>query len=155
MKLIIVSGHRSFDKFKPAIRGAASFLAKQLKQEKSYLEVYLVGREFMYKNVLSFPAPKGFPRPDTKLKPLGEIYLNPDFIAKEPFHMLEIRNSKLEIQAKLAYMFIHGFLHLLGYDHKKNSDRIRMEKWEGELLEHAKSYRWAGRRLTQHKSGSR
>lgn len=144
MKLVVVSGRKSFDRFKPMIRKVVGFLAKKLKQEKSYLEVYLVGKEFMSKNVLAFPAPKDFPRPDTKLKPLGEIYLNPDYINKEPFYSLEIislremsrrdRNSKLGIEVKLAYMLIHGFLHLLGYDHKKESDRIRMEKRERELL---------------------
>ncbi len=133
MKLLLVSGHRRFDKYKSLLRRLARGLAKELRQENSYCEVYLVGKEFMNKNVLAFPAPKNFPYPNTNLKPLGEIYLNPDFIAKEPFSYLEIRNSKLEIQAKLAYMFIHGFLHLLGYDHKKESDRIRMEKREQQL----------------------
>lgn len=120
MRLLLVSGHKGFDKLKPAIRKVAGFLAKELKQERSYLEVYLVGKEFMYKNVLAFPAPKGFPRPDTKGKPLGEIYLNPQYIK--------------ENGENLTYMFIHGFLHLLGYDHKKENDRIRMEKREAQLL---------------------
>lgn len=120
MKLVVVSGHKSSEKLKPTIRMVAGFLAKQLKQEKAYLEVYLVGKEFMYKNVLAFPAPKGFPRPDIKLKPLGEIYLNPQYIK--------------ENGEDLTFMFIHGFLHLLGYDHKKESDRISMESKEKELL---------------------
>lgn len=120
MKLVVVSGHKSSEKLKPTIRRVAGFLAKQLKQEKAYLEVYLVGKEFMYKNVLAFPAPKGFPRPDIKLKPLGEIYLNPQYIK--------------ENGEDLTFMLIHGFLHLLGYDHKKESDRISMESKEKELL---------------------
>ncbi len=117
---MVVSGHKSFDKLKPTIRRVAGFLAKKLKQEKAYLEVYLVGREFMYKNVLAFPAPKGFPRPDIIRKPLGEIYLNPIYIK--------------ENGEDVTFMFIHGFLHLLGYDHKRRNDRIRMEKREQELL---------------------
>ncbi|MDO8467283.1 MAG: rRNA maturation RNase YbeY [bacterium] len=120
MKLVVVSGHKSFDKFKPTIRRVAGFLAKQLKQEKTYLEVYLVGKEFMYKNVLAFPAPKNFPRPDIKLKSLGEVYLNPQYIK--------------ENGEDLVFMLIHGFLHLLGYDHKKENDRISMESKEKELL---------------------
>jgi len=99
----------------------------------------------MRKNVLAFPAPKGFPRPDIKGKHLGEIYLNPDYIAKERLEIVPPlagsrlpklssldggRNLKLEIPAKLAYMLIHGFLHLLGYDHKKKSDTIIMQKKE-------------------------
>ncbi len=136
MTVVIVSGHKSFDKFKPTIRRVVGFLAKALNQEKSYLEVYLVGKEFMYKNVLAFPAPKGFLRPDIKSKPLGEIYLNPQYIK--------------ENGEDLAFMLIHGFLHLLGYDHKKNNDRIRMEKREKELLSNAKLHPWFRRRLAQH-----
>lgn len=90
------------------------------------VEIYLVSDRFMKKNALAFPAPPGFPRPDIgkKYKYLGEIYLNPDYIKKE----------HLEFPAKLAYMLIHSFLHLLGYDHKKKNDRIRMEKKEKFLL---------------------
>ncbi len=131
MKLLVVSGRKSFDKFKPAVRKAAGFLAKEFKQDKTYLEVYLVGSEFMDKNVLSFTPPKGFPRPDIKLKPLGEIYLNPDFIAKDP-HWPPATSYAL--RARLVFMFIHGFLHLLGYDHEKEGDRIKMERKETELL---------------------
>ncbi len=120
MKLLVVSGHRSFDKFKPTIRKVAGFLAEKLRHDKAYLEVYLVGKEFMYKNVLAFPAPKGFPHPNVHQKPLGEIYLNPRYIK--------------ENGEDLIFMFIHGFLHLLGYDHKRRNDRIRMEKKEKELL---------------------
>ena len=80
----------------------------------------MVGKEFMNKNVLAFPTPKSFPRPDINRKPLGEIYLNPQYIK--------------ENGEDLIFMFIHGFLHLLGYDHKRRNDRIRMEKKETELL---------------------
>jgi len=30
-------------------------------------------------------------------------------------------------------IFIHGFLHLLGFDHKKNKDYIKMLKEEGQI----------------------
>ena len=79
-----------------------------------------MGKEFMNKNVLAFPAPKDFPRPDIKSKPLGEIYLNPQYIKENGENFI--------------FMLIHGFLHLLGYDHQKRNDRIRMEKKERELL---------------------
>ncbi|PIR86704.1 MAG: rRNA maturation RNase YbeY [Candidatus Harrisonbacteria bacterium CG10_big_fil_rev_8_21_14_0_10_49_15] len=104
-----------------------------------HLEVFLVGDSFMKKNVLSFPAPRDFPRPDLKgAISLGEIYLNPAYIAEEssdlPAGRQELGNWKLEISAKLVYMFIHGFLHLLGYDHDKKDARIEMETREKQLL---------------------
>lgn len=144
MKLVVVSGHRRFDKHKNFLRRLVRALDREFKQQTSYLEVFLVGKEFMEKNVLAFPAPKGFPHPDTNLKPLGEIYLNPDYIRKN--------------KEGLGFMFVHGFLHLLGYDHKKENDRIKMEKREAELIKKLlknEPYSWIRYRLTQHKSGSR
>ena len=69
-------------------------------------------------NVLAFPEPAHWPRPETKMKPLGEIYLNRKFAVSD---------------AATARLLLHGLLHLLGYEHKKKSDRIKMEKVEREL----------------------
>ena len=75
-------------------------------------------------DVLSFKEPAGFPHPESKLKHLGEIYLSPRYVRKE------VRLAKLSI----TKLLIHGLLHLLGYNHKKRNDRIRMEKKERQLL---------------------
>lgn len=84
------------------------------------VEVHLVGDAMMKKNVLSYEAPAHFSRPDVRGKALGEIYLNPSYIAHhgEDFDL----------------MLVHGFLHLLGYDHKTERDRMKMEKRERVLL---------------------
>ncbi len=74
----------------------------------------------MNRNVLAFPAPKRFPRPDTPGKFLGEIYLNPGYIE--------------EHGENLHYMLVHGFLHLLGYDHIAKGARIVMERRERVLM---------------------
>ena len=147
MKVLVESLDAQFDHLKPAIKKSAVQVANFLKQKNVYLEVYLLPNRMMNKNVLSFPAPKDFPRPDMKrgMKYLGEIYLNPDYIRRE---QLEIENLKFlplpvgrqvavrhgKISAKLAFMLIHGFLHLLGYLHDKKSDRIKMRNKEKELL---------------------
>lgn len=118
MKIVVESWDRRFDRLKPVIKKSAKKLANFLKK-KGYLEILLVGKEVMNKNVLAFPAPKRFPRPDIKGKPLGEVFLNPIYIKKHGENLL--------------FMLIHGFLHLLGYNHIKKSDRIRMQKKETEL----------------------
>ena len=148
-RIVARSLEKSFKSLEPKIVGALRrlFLFKKIKN--SHLEVFLVDSKIMNKNVLSFEPPKSFPHPDIKQRKLGEIYLNPDYIRKE---LLEIvpplagsrfqklpkkgggKNFKLEIPTKLAYMLIHGFLHLLGYDHKRKSDTIKMKKEEGRLL---------------------
>jgi probable rRNA maturation factor len=153
MRVIVESWDKKFNILVPKIRRTTLKLGRLLGLTNVYLEIYLVGNRFMKKNVLAFPAPKEMPRPDIRgQKALGEIYLNPDYIQKEhleiapPLDSLSIkkagsrrggRNLKLEIPSqKLAYMLIHGFLHLLGYDHKKKSDRILMERKEAKLIKH-------------------
>lgn len=121
MKFIIVSLEKKLKIFEPFIKRNLKKINKYLSLKNScYLEVYLVGNKFMKKNVLSFSAPKNFPRPDIKERILGEIYLNPLYIKKN--------------KENLGRMLLHGLLHLLGYDHKKKSDRIKMEKKETSIL---------------------
>lgn len=120
MKVVVESWKKEFQRLKPMIQKTALKLGRFLGIKDGYVEIYLVSGNFMNKNVLAFPFPKNFPSPDMKQEPLGEIYLNPDYIKKN--------------NENLIYMLIHGFLHLLGYDHKKKSDIIKMEKKEIQLL---------------------
>lgn len=107
-------------KLKDRVVSVLNFAAEKLSLSSGYIEVHLVPNEVMDKNVLSYPAPKDFLRPDIAEKFLGEIYLNPDYIKNhnEDFNL----------------MLVHGFLHLLGYDHKKDEDALKMEAKERELL---------------------
>lgn len=135
----IVSQKKKFKKLEAKIRRAALNLLKIKKQKNVYLEIYLVA--IMNKNILSFPALSFFPRPDIKQKNLGEIYLNPDYIRHAnsalPDFVLqqcESAHANKKRLCGLTYMLLHGLLHLLGYDHKKKNDRIKMGKEERRLL---------------------
>lgn len=108
--------HREFEK--TALKTAKKLL--HAARPDGALDIHIVGSGFMDKNVLAFPAPKGFPRPDVEGEFLGEIYLNPDYIKKH--------------REDFVYMLVHGFLHLLGYDHMRKPDRIKMDRKERGLM---------------------
>lgn len=103
------------------IKAAALVIAKELDITNKHVDIFLVGDKQMKKNVLAFPSQKDFPRPDLDEPALGEIHLNPSYIKGH--------------DEDLLLMLVHGFLHLLGYDHEEGRDRIRMERKEQELLQ--------------------
>ena len=91
-----------------------------LNKKNISLEINLVGDDVIKTNVKSYPAPADFPHPEGEETYLGEIYLNPDYIASH--------------DENFDHMLIHGFLHLLGYDHITDSDALKMESLEKEIL---------------------
>ena len=74
---------------------------------------------------MSFPLDKNI-----KIKKntyLGDIIISYNLINKS-----KSLNTKL-FKEKVIKILIHGFLHLLGFDHKKNKDYIKMLKEEGQI----------------------
>lgn len=72
-------------------------------------------------DVLSFPL---FAQ---KNLPLGSIVINLDAVRTKAN---ELKHSQ---EAELALLFIHGMLHLLGFDHEKDKGEMRAK--EAELVE--------------------
>lgn len=73
-------------------------------------------------DILSFPFEKKF---DVKKSPyLGDIVISYDYM-----HKPKILNN-LDFKKKVIKIFIHGFLHLLSYDHIKIKDFKKMFKEE-------------------------
>ncbi len=89
-------------------------------EEMSRLEKIYLKKDKKEVNVLSFPEPEGFPRPDSEKKILGQIYLNFDLNGKD--------------FERLRFLLIHGLLHLLGYQHDGKRDTMEMEALEDELV---------------------
>ena len=75
-------------------------------------------------DILSFPIKKSI---DNKLFYLGDIIISYEFMNKPKTINL------FEFKKKVAKIFIHGFLHLYGFDHKKNMDFYKMQKEENKL----------------------
>lgn len=78
-------------------------------------------------NVLSFPA---FPiKPGQKPGPmLGDIVIARETVLREA-----LDEEKL-FDHHLTHLIVHGFLHLLGYDHLTNEEADEMEELERKIL---------------------
>ena len=80
-------------------------------------------------NVLSFPSKqKNVAKAEDEPPHLGDIVLAYETIAREA------RDEGKPFAHHLAHLVVHGFLHLLGYDHEKNADAQTMEQTERDIL---------------------
>jgi probable rRNA maturation factor len=77
-------------------------------------------------NVLSFPAKSA--RGKRLGQPLGDIVLAYETIAREA------RNESKPFAHHVAHLAVHGFLHLVGFDHERDEDAAAMERAEGDIL---------------------
>ena len=75
-------------------------------------------------NVLSFPTKRAVEGPPL----LGDIVLSYDTIAREA------RRQRKPFAHHVAHLAVHGFLHLLGYDHEQHADAEAMEQAERDIL---------------------
>ena len=57
------------------------------------------------------------------------------------FEMINQRSKKSNFFYEFDRIWVHGYLHLLGYDHKKNSDYQKMLIKELLILNHFKNSR--------------
>jgi probable rRNA maturation factor len=73
-------------------------------------------------NVLSFPTKNAAGRH------LGDIVLAFETISREA------RTERKPLAHHLAHLAVHGFLHLVGYDHKRGKDALKMERAERKIL---------------------
>ena len=57
-----------------------------------------------------------------------------DLILCHPVIKKEAKAQNKKIHDHYAHLIIHGYLHLLGYDHQNNVDADKMEKMERKIL---------------------
>jgi probable rRNA maturation factor len=81
-------------------------------------------------NVLSFPAlqPSGTGGPDDAPRMLGDIAIAYETTRKEA------DDEQRPFDHHLSHLAVHGFLHLIGYDHENDADAETMETLEAEIL---------------------
>ncbi len=97
-------------------------------------EIKKLNKKFRNKNkstdVLSFPfyGKKEFKNKINKEK---EIYIG-DIIVN--INKINVKNNIKNFKSEFDKLWIHGLVHLLGYDHKKNKDFSNMLKVEKKFL---------------------
>lgn len=85
-------------------------------------------------NVLSWPAhdlappAPGAPPPPPPDGELGDVALARETIEKEA------NAQQISVEAHFAHLFLHGVLHLLGYDHETDADATVMEGLESRAM---------------------
>ncbi len=76
-------------------------------------------------NVLSFP----------QLPPFSPVSgLVGDIILANETVRLEAAEMAISLEAHFTHLVVHGFLHLLGYDHIEEDEAVRMESLETHIL---------------------
>jgi probable rRNA maturation factor len=81
-------------------------------------------------NVLSFPAlqPTAVPSPDDAPRMLGDIAIAYQTTRREA------DDEQKPFDHHLSHLAVHGFLHLVGYDHGNDADAEAMENLERAIL---------------------
>ena len=142
IKANVISGHSSWKRF---IKKPNDYLKKRLKilSKTSYFkkknhefsilltndkEMKKLNNKFRKKNkttdVLSFPI---------KIKNKNSLYVGDIAIS---FEIIKDRSKDTNFFLEFDKMWIHGYLHLLGYDHKRMSDFSKMLRKEKLILKY-------------------
>lgn len=124
---------------KPALRRAISAAAAPMRLDEAELAIVLTDdaaiRELNRRwrgrdrptNVLSFPT-HGLAPPGSGPRPLGDVVIAYETMAREA------REQGLPLTHHLTHLAVHGFLHLLGYDHESDTEAETMEQLERDIL---------------------
>ena len=95
-------------------------------------EIKKLNKKFRKKNkptdVLSFPF---LSKQDLKLKKEKNIYIGDIAVCYE---IIKKRSKKTDFFLEFNKVWVHGLLHLIGYNHIKNKDYIKMAKIEEKII---------------------
>lgn len=120
----------------------ACFKEEGLYNSKMYISIILTDEDGIHKinkeyrnidrptDVLSFPMfqPDEIEEAKTREEVLGDIIVCIPIVKKQA---VEYEHS---IEREFAYMLVHGFYHLMGYDHMIEADKVIMRAKEETIL---------------------
>lgn len=111
---------------------AAAALSKQDKKLRGTVETVVVDNRVMRKmnkewrgmdrttDVLSFAWAETKSFPGEKEAPLGQIFIS------YPRIVAQAKECGVDLKEEMARMFLHGLLHLFGYDHAREKEAKKM-----------------------------
>lgn len=123
------------------------FLEENLKDKKLYVNIVLTNPENIrkmnkeYRNidketdVLSFPMFEKYELENREILNediLGDVVISIDRVSKQA------KEYGHSFERELSYMAVHGFYHLMGYDHIDEEDKIIMRQKEEAVLKKLK-----------------
>ena len=90
-------------------------------------------------DVLSFPM---FEKEDLDKKIKNKDFLHEDILGDIIISVEKVREQAEEyghsFERELSYMVVHGFYHLMGYDHMEEEEKVEMRKKEDKILNELK-----------------
>ena len=93
-------------------------------------------------DVLSFPM---FEKKELENKIQEKDFLHEDILGDIVISIEKVKEQAKEyghsFERELSYMLVHGFYHLMGYDHIEEEDKKEMRKKEEKILEKLKIVR--------------
>lgn len=124
------------------------FEVENLLESKLYISIILTNPKHIqeinnqYRNidkatdVLSFPM---FEKHELDLKIKNKDFIHEDVLGDIVISIEQVEKQAIEyghtFEREFAYMIVHGFYHLMGYDHIKEEDKIQMRPKEEKVLE--------------------
>ena len=124
------------------------FEVEKLKDSKLYISITLTNPENIkkinkkYRNidretdVLSFPM---FEKEELDLKIVNNDFIHEDVLGDIVISIEQVKKQAVEyghsFERELAYMIVHGFYHLMGYDHIEEKYKAIMREKEEKILE--------------------
>lgn len=123
------------------------FLEENLKDKNLYINIVLTNPENIrkmnkeYRNidketdVLSFPM---FEKEELENRQISNLDILGDIVISIERVRKQAEEYGHSFERELAYMTVHGFYHLMGYDHIDENDKIIMRQKEENILEKLK-----------------
>jgi len=154
MEVIIIDNQNDFDLNTDEIKNISDYLFKILeKEENNELNVVFIGKEeirdvnkkyrnidketdvlsFSYvddKRIFGFIDDAGSFKDEHGFFTVGEILVCP-LAADEN---IKVYKKNWSLNKELIFLIIHGMLHIYGYDHEKDEEKLLMEKKQESLL---------------------